>query len=316
MYLTASRPASPTQVDICWRGVGYPQFFGDVASHFATGDADYFTKGDSPGQKFACQHLAYWEAEVVTEDYQPPEEPEETDQLEEECFPASSIMWRRSPVPGSEFPTPVRMDSLRLGDDVMVLNREGKATWAPLLFMAHAYKDIPTVFVELRTISGRSIRASPDHLLMLSTTPKWDNVQALPAKDASIGMYVFSIAQPSKDTHADEKEGKGWRSFAAAVPVLITSVRKVKDTGLFAPVTTSPDAILVVDGFAAHELISMYSMRELSYLKWLVSFLQSLLGPMWFEALHSWLHSHAFTEVFNKIVLTLRYYMHSLVIKA
>ncbi|KAF5835218.1 hint module-domain-containing protein, partial [Dunaliella salina] len=264
------------------------------------GDAAYFE-----GSALACQHLAYWEAEVVKKEVEP----------YGTCFPSSSIMWRRSQFPGSDVPMPVRMDSLRLGDEVMILNREGKVTWVPVLFMAHASKHTPAVFVELHTSSGRSMRASPDHLLMLSSTPKWDSAQALPARDASVGMYVFSTPVPGEGTHTGEKEGNTGNTPGSVVPVLITGVQQVEDIGLFAPITTSPDAILVVNGFAAHELTGMYSMRELSFWKWFLSCLHSFLGPVWFEAIHTWLHSHSFPEIVNRSAFTLRYYLHLLRMK-
>jgi len=161
--------------------------------------------------------------------------------------------------------------------------------------MGHQNAEVVTSFVELQLASGRTLRMTPDHLVMIATgQPRWGLARALVAGKVVPGMFAFSGGQAAQQADISSRV-----AVDTVVADMVIAARWVKDRGIYAPVTDSEEAVLLVNGVAAHESNAHYSVGELLFWKKTIAILQRMASLKTFDAAHTWLHAHQFPELFN-----------------
>ncbi|KAF5829016.1 hint module-domain-containing protein [Dunaliella salina] len=226
----------------------------------------------------------------------PPPEKEEQD-----CFPASSfalVSPHNQLTPGYHQAPPLltatRMDALRLGDYVLVVDRNGKPKLSPLLFFGHQVRDSSTKYVKITTTSGRQLQASPEHLILLSEfSPTWSAAKQMPAGTAAPGMFVFSVIPANDDLGQYQGDE-------------IVKVELEMAQGLYAPHSYDCDALIVVDGVVCSELTASFTNLQLRFLKSMLASLQSIFGPKVFGSVHDFLHACKFPELVYSHIVAVR----------
>jgi hypothetical protein len=135
---------------------------------------------------------------------------------------------------------PMRMDQLRVGHQVMVMNdATGLSTFERVDSFIHRRADIETEFYQLKTVAGNTLTLSPLHMVpVLTCGSPSSSASTIYAKDARVGQCLL--------THADGQ----------IVQSRIEDVGQVTKTGIFAPLTKSGN--LMVDDVVASCYASAY----------------------------------------------------------
>ncbi|KAF5841843.1 hint module-domain-containing protein [Dunaliella salina] len=230
-----------------------------------------------------------------------PPPPPPPPQRSQDCFPAASTVLvsqhnQRAPENHQALPSLIatRMDALRLDDNMLVVDRYGKPKLSPVLFFGHQVHERSTQYVKITTAAGQEVRASPEHVILLSeSSPTWSAARHVPACVAAPGMFVFSVT-PAIDDLGQCRGDK------------IVSVELEMAQGLYAPHSYDPDALIVVDGVVCSELTTSFTNGQLWFLKGLLASLQRILGLKVFGRVHDFLHASQFPEVFYNLVVAVR----------
>jgi len=148
------------------------------------------------------------------------------------CFPAEATVTT---------PTgPMRMDELKVGHQVMVMNEAtGQTGFERVDSFIHRRPDIVTEFYRLKTGAGSSLTLSPEHLVPVvdcanpsaPTTLKY-------ARDTAVGQCLLV----NVDGHLRPSD--------------IQSIDQVTETGIFAPLTQSGNLMVgdvIASCYSAHE---------------------------------------------------------------
>jgi hypothetical protein len=62
------------------------------------------------------------------------------------------------------------MAELQIGDRILSVDREGNFGFSPVVFLPHTPNQTPTTFLEVTTVSGKTVRMTKGHLLPLAAT--------------------------------------------------------------------------------------------------------------------------------------------------
>lgn len=142
---------------------------------------------------------------------------------------------------------PKAIEHVQVGDKVMVWTAQGQTKISDVIFVPHPSNSVETIFVEVVTVSGRSLKMTPDHMLPLATAASCNRTLAFDfvlgyARDASNGMCILTIDGPE----------------------VIVKTRHVKGKGVYTVVTAEPNGHLVVNGVVAssfgtnHHVVNAY----------------------------------------------------------
>ena len=133
------------------------------------------------------------------------------------CYPGSAIIYDSNS-------RARRIESLRVGDKVLVITKNGIQS-DPVITFIHRQPEIVEKFLKIVTKKEKILLITADHLLFVELMGQ---VTAIPARDVKVGDTVYV-----RGSHGSEKD-------------LVQSISTVYEKGAYAPVTLS-GTILVND---------------------------------------------------------------------
>ena len=111
---------------------------------------------------------------------------------------------------------PRRMDSLNVGDEVLVMTNK-EIRFEPVITFIHRQPQVMQEFYKITTLKKKVLKITEDHLLFVE---KQGQASAIPARDVNIGDTVYVRG----DQGAQEKDA-------------VQSISSVFEKGVYAPVT-------------------------------------------------------------------------------
>lgn len=144
------------------------------------------------------------------------------------CFPGDSVV---TTVAGQK----KLMKDLRVGDSVLALTDDGLLRPSKVLLFLDRSETARTEYVTLVTESGKSITATPTHLVLRWEKPEWSQIRH--------ANPVFAKRVRVNDTLLTVVGGDRLRTER------VVAVRHVEKPGLYAPLTV--DGTVVVDDVVA-----------------------------------------------------------------
>lgn len=176
----------------------------------------------------------------------------------------------------------VPISSLRHGDRVLTLTKQGKYQFTEIFFFGHRDYSAVSAFKRIRMEDGNSLRLSAGHYLPVSDTTSWSDTRFMRGKDVLVGQLVWIISEGSNN-----KEPR---------PSRVISVEDCICTGLFNPYTLDNSTIIVDNVVAStHSEWFLDSMAPTPLIKYLPriydvclipgKLIYRIMGPKWAENL-------------------------------
>jgi hypothetical protein len=137
------------------------------------------------------------------------------------CFPSTAVVTKADG-------TTARIEALKQGDAIKVIDREGALTTDTVSGLSVALPEAQATFLTLTTAAGANLTLTPEHHVPVGAACCATTKQA---KDIAVGETVYQV-----------KAG-------AAVATTVTKIAKAAKQGLHSPVTTR-GTYPIVDGFA------------------------------------------------------------------
>ena len=152
------------------------------------------------------------------------------------CFAATELITLEG---GSTLP----ISAIKVGDRVLASNSVGVTIYTDVIAIPHAHNDIVGDFVEIVTLTGRSLRITPEHIIVAGTCDVTSRrrLRLIPAGIVTVGSCLLTV------------EG-----FEA-----VTSVSILKLVGIYTIVTM--EEYLVVNGFIASPFAFSHSTGNAFY---------------------------------------------------
>lgn len=107
-----------------------------------------------------------------------------------------------------------QLQHVQVGDRIQVQRGDGQLTFSPVVFLPHAHNKQKTAFVRLEMEGGRSLRATPTHLISAGACGSDWSLQR--AEDISVGQCVDTVEGAERVVSVEADEGAGVYSAVAA----------------------------------------------------------------------------------------------------
>ncbi|GMT36847.1 hypothetical protein PFISCL1PPCAC_28144, partial [Pristionchus fissidentatus] len=120
---------------------------------------------------------------------------------------------------------PKAMRELKTGDEVLSIE-ENMVSFSPIIMFLHRDEELLAEFNVITTASGESVKLTNEHLIYVTDCNPRSALQLIRAKDVTASHCVMSV-----------------RSHAMRVEK-VTSVTKVHETGIYAPLTSTGDIVV------------------------------------------------------------------------
>lgn len=152
------------------------------------------------------------------------------------CFAAAELITLEG---GSTLP----ISAIKIGDRVLASNSVGVTIFSDVIAIPHAHNDIVGDFVEIITVTGRSLRITPEHVMVAGACDVISSrrLSLILAGTVTIGSCLLTV--------------EGFES--------VTSVSILKSVGIYTIVTM--DEYLVVNGFVASPFAVSHSTGNAFY---------------------------------------------------
>jgi hypothetical protein len=85
----------------------------------------------------------------------------------------------------------VPIDSIRVGDRVLAADASGTLSFADVIAVPHAKNSIVSNVVDLTTASGRSVKMTPDHMILAGSCG--GNMKSMRADEVLVGSCVYTV---------------------------------------------------------------------------------------------------------------------------
>ena len=173
------------------------------------------------------------------------------------CFAGSETVTLES---GSIVP----ISDIRVGDRVLAADASGVLSYSDVIAVPHQTNDIAADFVELGTASGRTIKLTPEHMILAGTCGESSDFGLLRAEEVVVGSCLRTI--DGLDT--------------------VQSTSLTKATGLYTIVTM--EDMVVVNGIVASPFAVSHTIGNAFYslYRGLYSIVPSLVMSKAFVAMH------------------------------
>lgn len=182
------------------------------------------------------------------------------------CFPGDSVVTTGAGVKK-------RMQELRVGESVLALSEDGRLRPSRVLLFLDRSETARTAYVTLATDAGKSITATPTHLVLRWEKPERSQIRyANPvyAKRVRVNDTLLTVVD----------DGAGGRRLRTE---RVVDVRHTERAGLYAPLTV--DGTVVVDDVVAscYAVVDSHWLAHLSFLpvRALAAARASLRGLLW-----------------------------------
>ncbi|KAK6034201.1 intein splicing region, partial [Cooperia oncophora] len=146
-----------------------------------------------------------------------------------------------------EVETPSGMKAIKdleVGDMVLSVD-EFMVTFSPVIMFLHKLEDERAVFLHIHTEHGESLKLTENHLLYLTNCGSADPLQLAAAKDARAGQCL-QVTTGNSDL----------------IPRRITSISKVIENGIYAPLTTTGDIIVNRYLVSCHSNLALKTLQQ------------------------------------------------------
>ena len=138
-----------------------------------------------------------------------------------DCFPPSATVYARNSS------SPVVIENLQIGDDVLTMNADGQLIYSPIIAFLDRVPSSIINYVQIITESNHKLLITASHLMFRN-----DSSMPLYASDISPGDYIFTL-----DVNNNIKHSK------------VTHITTMTAVGKYAPLTA--EGTLIVDGVLA-----------------------------------------------------------------
>ena len=83
--------------------------------------------------------------------------------------------------------------ALKVGDRVLAADINGKATFSEIVAVPHGLNNDRKVFSQIRTVTGRDIKLTPNHIILSGACNAALPLALVKADDVKVGSYVQSV---------------------------------------------------------------------------------------------------------------------------
>ena len=87
----------------------------------------------------------------------------------------------------------VSISSLKVGDRVLAADINGKATFSEVVAVPHGLNNDRRVFSQIRTVTGRDIKLTPNHMILAGACNAALPLALIKAEDVKVGSCVQSV---------------------------------------------------------------------------------------------------------------------------
>ncbi|KAK6032697.1 intein splicing region [Ostertagia ostertagi] len=133
---------------------------------------------------------------------------------------------------------------LEVGDMVLSID-EFMVTFSPVIMFLHKLEEEQAEFLHIHTEQGESLKLTENHLLYVTNCGSTDPLHLAAAKDARAGQCL-QITTGNSDL----------------IPRRITSISKVIETGIYAPLTTTGDIIVNRYLVSCHSNLALKTLQQ------------------------------------------------------
>jgi len=135
----------------------------------------------------------------------------------------------------------VAMANVRVGDRVQVATAAGETTFSDVVFVPHKANSKQSTFVELETSMGRTLKATPTHLIVAGQCG--ESMNLVRAKDIAVGDCVKTVAGEDKVVASETNTG----------------------FGVYTIVTSEMSGYVVVNGIVASSFAQLHFLPNMYY---------------------------------------------------
>lgn len=135
----------------------------------------------------------------------------------------------------------VALANVRVGDRVQVFTSAGQTTFSDVVFVPHKANSKQSTFVELETSMGRTLKATPTHLI--ASGKCGESMDLIRAKDIVVGDCVQTVSGQDK----------------------IVSKESTVGHGVYTVVTAEMSGYVVVNGIVASSFARMHFVPNMYY---------------------------------------------------
>lgn len=169
------------------------------------------------------------------------------------------------------------IQDIQIGDEVLTMNKLYQFQYSPVLMLPHPVNSEHSDFVEIQTTTQKTIRLTPDHLLLLTDCSSDVPITTNTLRTSTVSSYLLPAKEIQQTRHCLltvegwERVGKVQRFTASGVYTLITKEEYL----VISQIIASPFAINHALGNALY-----------SPLRALYSVMPKIIESTWIQQIH------------------------------
>jgi hypothetical protein len=113
---------------------------------------------------------------------------------------------------------------VKVGDEVLAVDKSGKVAYSPVVSIPHLKNDIPGLFHRLVLSSGADIHMTAEHLIFVgSCLAPFSEYRLRPAAKVPMGACVWTVSGSDLVVQNEVVQGRGMYSIVTELPYLVVN---------------------------------------------------------------------------------------------
>jgi hypothetical protein len=169
------------------------------------------------------------------------------------------------------------IQDIQIGDEVLTMNKQNQFQYSPVLMLPHPMNTERSEFLEIQTAAKKTIRLTPDHLLLVSECSASESSTTTALRTPSSASYLLTAKEIEMDRHC-LLSVEGWE--------VVSSVQKYTAEGVYTLITK--EEYLVISQLIASPFAINHEVGNWLYfpLRAMYSIMPQVIHHAWIQQLH------------------------------